>query len=74
MQLYTVKQIAEITGRSEIGVRKIAERQNARGVPVGQKVGGVWIFTAAEVERLRSMVNKAGRPAKAKPPLPAQPA
>jgi hypothetical protein len=47
---YDIKTAAELTGRSPGTVRQLAR---ARGI--GKRVGRDWVFTDADIERLRAI-------------------
>jgi hypothetical protein len=58
-ELFTSKQVAEKLGRSQRAVTKQAE-----ALGVGQKLGPLWVFTAEDVEELRKVDPRGGRPTK----------
>lgn len=60
--LYSITQAAEMTGRSIIGVRKIAQRTAGTDAPIGQKFGRNWLFTPEDIARLKDAPKTAGRP------------
>jgi len=56
--LYTTPQAAEALGISASHMRKMI--MNGQAIP-DQQIGGTWLFTTEEVERLRNR-PKRGRP------------
>lgn len=62
--LYTAAQVADLTGRKQSSIPALARRMK-----IGRKLGGNWIFTAADVETVRQVNRKGGRPVtQPKPP------
>lgn len=64
-KLYNSAQVAELTGRVQDAVNLIARRHG-----IGVKVGRDWVFTAEDVEAIRQIPRKGGRPPKRQPPAP----
>ncbi len=57
-RLYSTKQVAEMLGISDGRLRQLIISGQAEP---DQKVGGVWLFTDDEIERLRGRKQKPGR-------------
>jgi hypothetical protein len=55
-RLYTATEVADQLGISVAWVKRLAQRG------IGRQVGKVWIFTAADIERLRERRTARGRP------------
>ncbi len=53
--LYTSKQVAAMTGRADITIRKLAARKG-----IGTQVGQTWVFTDDDVERIRRIDPRGG--------------
>lgn len=62
MKLYTVKEAAERSGKTPTAVRAIARRYKGSDRPIGRHVLGRWGFTGRDIERLRGIDPKGGRP------------
>ena len=59
MKLYTITEIAQQLGISRAAVhQRVRWRVAALGRQLGQKRGGVWLFTADEVRIIREEVRK----------------
>lgn len=49
--LYTTAQAAALTGKAERSVRQLAERHD----DIGRRIGHWWMFSAADLERIRAI-------------------
>ena len=59
MKLYTITEIAQQLGISRAAVhQRVRWRVAALGRQLGQKHGGVWLFTQDEVRIIREEVQK----------------
>jgi len=56
-KVYSAQQVADELGISSSRVRRIA-----RMLGIGQRIGQVWVFTAADVARLKAYPRTPGRP------------
>lgn len=63
MDAYTTEQVAQELGRTASAVRKMAERH----AQIGRKVGRDWVFTRADIERLRRLRPGPKRKRRAQP-------
>jgi hypothetical protein len=54
--LYGAEEAGELTGRSSVAVRKLARKYN-----LGRRVGKSWIFTDADLDKLREIPPIGGR-------------
>ncbi len=50
-ELYTTAQAAALTGKAERSVRQLAERH----ADIGRRIGHWWMFSAADLERIRAI-------------------
>jgi hypothetical protein len=57
MRVYNTKEVAKMTNRSGIGIRKIA----ARYAEIGAKVGRDWVFTDEDVKNIMMLDRRGGR-------------
>jgi hypothetical protein len=60
--LYDSRTVAAMTGRTHQAVRKLALRHG-----FGRKIAGGYVFTPAEVEAIRAIDPRGGRPTHKKP-------
>ena len=64
MKQYTCAEVAQLTGKAERTVRKAAETKG----DIGRKFGAVWMFTDADIAKIKAIRMGAPRkPRKAKP-------
>lgn len=62
-KLYTTPQAATMLGLSATQIRTMIGRGQAKP---DQQIGGTWVFTIEEIERLRTSRRPPGRPFKQK--------
>lgn len=61
-RLYTTQEVAEALGLSDAYIRQLIAAGKAQP---SQQLGGTWLFTLEEIERLRNRPkSKGGRPKK----------
>lgn len=60
-RLYSVTEVAEMTGRAGITIRRIAKRYTDKGMPIGKMIGNSWVFDDGDVETIRSLNRRGGR-------------
>ncbi len=61
--LYTGKEVAEMTGRKPVTVRRLAIVHE-----IGFKMGRDWVFTPDDIEKIKAIPKPGRPPSKAKPP------
>lgn len=61
VKLYTTLEAAQELSVSDSYIRKLIARGQAHPQ---QKIGGIWLFTKEEINRLRTSRKARGRPAK----------
>jgi len=61
-KLYTTQEAAALIGVTDGRLRQLI--LNGKATPA-QQIGGTWLFTVEEVERLRTRPKRIGRPKKA---------
>ena len=70
MNLYTADEVAKMTDKTRQAVTRWAQRNPG----VGQKKGGVWLFTDADVKKIGALRRGPKRkPRKSRTTQPAQP-
>lgn len=62
MSVYTAQQAARILGIAHTSLCWRARVSRMRGKPIGRQIGQMWLFSARDLERLRTAVPKPGRP------------
>jgi predicted site-specific integrase-resolvase len=60
-RMYTTQEAAELLGISDSRLRNLIREGKAQPK---QQFAGAWVFTIAEIERIRGQRKKAGRPKK----------
>ena len=61
-RLYTTQEVAQELGVTDSNIRKLMAAGKAQPI---QQIGGTWMFTRAELDRLRTRSkSKGGRPKK----------
>lgn len=68
MRLYTSAEVARLTGRKRTTILALAQRY-----PLGTKVGRDWVFTEEDLEKIRAINPRGGRPSKRVKQPPSRP-
>ncbi len=68
MRQYTSAQVAQATGRAERTIRQLAEAHEE----IGTRLGRWWVFTDADIARIKAISKGRPRKRRAKPAPAAQ--
>lgn len=55
--LYSTSQIAQMTGKAHVTIRKLVREHK-----LGSKVGAFWVLTEEELETLKKVIEETPRP------------
>jgi hypothetical protein len=57
-RLYSADEVGALTGRTGVAVRALARRKK----DIGRQVAGAWVFTDADIEKIRAIDPRGGAP------------